>query len=47
MVELGVFGFLASIKEIAMGLIKVELSLFKRIVVLIDPFESIYLVGKT
>jgi hypothetical protein len=39
MVELGVFGFFASTKEVAMGLIKIELSLFKRIVVLINPLN--------
>jgi hypothetical protein len=35
-VELGVVGFLASIKEAAMGFIRVELSLFRRIAVLIN-----------
>jgi hypothetical protein len=39
MVELCVFGSLAFVKEIVMGLIKAQLSLFKRIVVLIDPFN--------
>jgi hypothetical protein len=39
-VELNVFGSLAFAKKVAMGLIKTELSLFKRIIVLIDPFNS-------
>jgi hypothetical protein len=39
MVELGVFGFLAFTKEAAMGVIKVELLLFKRIAMLIDPLN--------
>jgi hypothetical protein len=39
MVELDVVGFLVSIKETAMGLIKTKLSLFKRIAVLIDPLS--------
>lgn len=38
-VELDVVGFLVSTKEIAMGLIRIELSLFKRIALLIDPLS--------
>jgi hypothetical protein len=38
-VELSVFGSLAFAKKIAMGIIKVELSFFKRIAILIDPFN--------
>jgi hypothetical protein len=38
-VELNVFGSLAFAKKVAMGLIKTELSLFKRIAVLIDLFS--------
>jgi hypothetical protein len=38
-IELGVFGSLAFAKKVAMGLIKVELSFFKRIGVLIDLFN--------
>ncbi len=38
-VELNVFGSLAFAKTVTMGFIKTELSLFKRIVVLIDPFS--------
>jgi hypothetical protein len=39
MVELGVFGSLAFTKEVAMRLIRVELSLFKRTTMPIDPFS--------
>jgi len=38
-VELNVFGSLAFAKKVAMAFIKTELSLFKRIAVLIDPFS--------
>jgi len=38
-VELNVFGSLAFAKKVTMGLIKIELSLFKRIALLIDPFS--------
>jgi hypothetical protein len=38
-VELSVFGSLAFAKKAAMGIIKVELSFFKRIAILIDPFN--------
>jgi hypothetical protein len=38
-VELSVFGSLAFAKKVAMGIIKVELSFFKRIAILIDPFN--------
>jgi hypothetical protein len=38
-VELSVFGSLASIEEVAMRLINVELLLFKRTAVPIDPFS--------
>ncbi len=38
-VEPGVFGAFASTKEVAMGLIRVELSFFKRIAVLINPLS--------
>jgi hypothetical protein len=39
MVRLGVFGSLVSIEETTMGLIKAELSFFKRTAMLIDPFS--------
>ncbi len=39
LVKLDVFGSWAFAKSVAMGLIKVELSFFKRIVVLINPFN--------
>ncbi len=39
MVELGVFGSLGSTKEVVMGLIKVELLLFKSTAMPIDPFS--------
>jgi hypothetical protein len=38
-VELGVFGSLAFAKEVVMGFIKIELSFFKRIAMLIDHFN--------
>ncbi len=38
-VELGVFGSLAFAKKVAIGFIKVEMTLLKRITVLIDPFN--------
>jgi hypothetical protein len=38
-VELGVFRSLVFAKEIAMGFIKVELSLLKKIAMLIDPIS--------
>jgi hypothetical protein len=39
-VELGVFGSLASTEEVVMGFIKIKLSPFKRIAMPINPLSS-------